>query len=197
MPKQLRKFLGWLILLIVIAVVLIKVVNIKDIFLKNMYPTKYSEYVYTYSEENNIDPFLVFAVIKTESNFNSDVVSNSKAMGLMQLLEKTAEEVVINDIEEESFSKEVLFEPEENIKIGTRYFASLLKRYDDNYLIALAAYNAGIGNVDEWIQKGIIKKDGSDIENIPYKETNNYVRKIVRDYEIYKNLYEENLQNDN
>lgn len=193
MPKQLRKFLGLLILLIVIAVVLIKVVNIKDVLLKSMYPTKYSEYVYTYSEENDIDPLLVFAVIKTESNFNSDVVSNSKAMGLMQILEKTAEEVVINDIEEESFSKEILFEPEENIKIGTRYFASLLKRYDDNYLIALAAYNAGIGNVDEWIQEGIIKKDGSDIENIPYKETNNYVRKIVRDYEIYKSLYEENM----
>lgn len=65
----------------------------------------------------------------------------------------------------------------------------LLEKYDDNYLIALAAYNAGIGNVDEWIRKGIIKKDGSDIENIPYKETNNYVRKIVRDYKIYQELY--------
>ncbi len=66
----------------------------------------------------------------------------------------------------------------------------LLEKYN-NYPVALAAYNAGIGNVDEWIQKGIIKKDGSDIENIPYKETNNYVRKIVRDYRIYQDLYEE------
>ena len=55
--------------------------------------------------------------------------------------------------------------------------------------IALAAYNAGIGTVDNWLEKEIIKKDGSDIENIPYKETNNYVRKILRDYKIYEKLY--------
>jgi xanthine/uracil permease len=58
-----------------------------------------------------------------------------------------------------------------------------------NYLLALAAYNAGIGNVEEWINLGIIKPDGTDIENIPFKETNMYVRKILRDYEIYKKLY--------
>ncbi len=55
--------------------------------------------------------------------------------------------------------------------------------------MAIAAYNAGIGNVDRWIAEGIIKEDGSDIENIPYKETNNYVRKIIRDYGIYEKLY--------
>lgn len=66
----------------------------------------------------------------------------------------------------------------------------MLEKYN-NYPVALAAYNAGIGNVDEWIKKGIIKKDGSDIENIPYKETNNYVRKIIRDYRIYRELYNE------
>lgn len=67
----------------------------------------------------------------------------------------------------------------------------LLQKYNNEYEIALAAYNAGIGTVDEWIQKGIIKKDGTDIENIPYKETNNYVRKIIRDYKIYQELYNE------
>lgn len=58
-----------------------------------------------------------------------------------------------------------------------------------NFYLAVAAYNAGIGTVDRWIEEGIIKEDGSDIENIPYKETNNYVRKIIRDYEIYEKLY--------
>ena len=56
--------------------------------------------------------------------------------------------------------------------------------------VALAAYNAGSGNVDKWIKDGIIKADGSDIENIPYKETNTYVRKIMRDYKIYKQLWQ-------
>ena len=53
----------------------------------------------------------------------------------------------------------------------------------------MAAYNAGMGTVSSWIEEGIIKADGSDIENIPYKETNMYVRKIMRDYEIYQKLY--------
>ena len=74
------------------------------------------------------------------------------------------------------------------MQIGTCYLATLLKRYE-NKEIALAAYNAGIGTVDNWIDKGIIKADGSDIENIPYKETNYYVRKILRDYEFYNELY--------
>ena len=56
-------------------------------------------------------------------------------------------------------------------------------------MLALTAYNAGIGNVQTWINSGVIRKDGADIENIPYKETNNYVRKIIRDYKIYMSLY--------
>ena len=75
-----------------------------------------------------------------------------------------------------------------NINIGTKYLETLLKKYN-NLEVALAAYNAGIGTVDNWINKGIIKKDGSDIEKIPYKETNNYVRKILRDYKIYQKIY--------
>ena len=89
-----------------------------------------------------------------------------------------------------NISEENLFNPELNIKIGLKYFTSLLEKYDNNYNLAIIAYNAGIGNVDKWIQDGIIKDDGTDIENVPFKETNNYVRKILRDYEIYKDLYE-------
>lgn len=127
MPKQLRKFFVGLILLIVIAVILIKVVNIQDIIMKKMYPKEYSEYVYTYSKENNVDPLLIFAIIKAESNFDSDVISHSNAMGLMQILEKTAQEVMVNQIEEE-FSKDMLFNPEENIKIGTKYFSRIVRK---------------------------------------------------------------------
>ncbi len=127
MPKQLRKIFVGLVLLIVIAVILIKVVNIQDIIMKKMYPKEYSEYVYTYAEENDLDPLLIFAVIKAESNFDSDVVSHSNAMGLMQILERTAREVVVNEIEEE-FSKDMLFNPEENIKIGTKYFSRIIRK---------------------------------------------------------------------
>jgi len=73
--------------------------------------------------------------------------------------------------------------------LGTKYFADLLELYNGNTNLALTAYNAGIGNVATWIETGIIKKDGSDIENIPFKETRGYVRKIVRNYRIYKTMY--------
>ena len=155
-----------------------------------MYPIKYSEYVYKYSEEYNVDPIMVFAIIKAESNFNPNVVSSSKAIGLMQLMDTTAEEIA-GKLGVEFMKGASLYNPELNIRFGTKYFAQLMKEYNDNYLLALTAYNAGIGNVKKWIEQGIIKADGSDIENIPFKETNNYVRKIVRDYKIYKDLYAE------
>ena len=84
--------------------------------------------------------------------------------------------------------KENLLNSEININLGTKYLSILIEKYQ-NIEVAITAYNAGIGTVDNWIEKGIIKSDGSDIENIPYKETNNYVRKILRDYKIYEKIY--------
>ena len=94
-----------------------------------------------------------------------------------------------NNIElNEKNIKEELMDVYKNIEIGTCYLSSLMEKYK-NKEVALAAYNAGTGTVDEWIKSNIIKSDGTNIENIPYKETNNYVRKILRDYKIYEDLY--------
>ena len=82
-----------------------------------------------------------------------------------------------------------ILEPDININLGTKYISMLIQKYE-NINLALAAYNAGSGNVDGWIEKGTLKNDGSDIENVPFKETNNYVRKILRDYEIYTKVYD-------
>ena len=189
MSKFLKKIaIIILILIFIILIGIFKIFNFKDYILKNIYPTTYSEYVYKYSEENGIDPLLTFAIIKAESNFNKDAVSNSNAIGLMQIVESTAKEIAEKDLEL-SFSTDLLNSPEYNIKIGTAYYAKLLKKYNGNMGLSLAAYNAGIGKVDGWIKDGTIKEDGSDLENIPYKETNNYVRKILRDYNIYKQIY--------
>ena len=180
--------------LIIVGVILFLIFLIFVIFkpqnwiLKKLYKLDYGEYVYKYAEENDVDPYLIFAIIKAESNFSRNIESSSGAIGLMQLMESTAVEKA-NEIGEEVVVKEALFNPEINIKIGTSYYAYLIKHYKGNEHLALAAYNAGIGNVDRWIKEGTIKEDGSDLENIPYKETNNYVRKILRNYKIYKELY--------
>lgn len=186
--KIVRKSFIYLFIFLAL-IIFLKLINIQDIILKKIYVKDYSEYVYEYATEYNVDPLLVFAVIKAESNFKKDATSTSNAIGLMQLMENTAIETG-EKVDEKINSKEELYNPKINVKIGIKYLSELLERYDGNLGIALAAYNAGIGNVTEWIQKGIIKKDGTNIENIPFKETNNYVRKILRDYEIYREIYE-------
>lgn len=190
MTKKLVKRMIILIILLAIILGLFKVIRIQDMVLKKMYPITYQEYVEKYANQNEVDKYMIYAIIKAESNFKPEVKSQSEAIGLMQLLEETAVEMS-NSIENQTVTKEELYEPETNIKLGTTYYSYLLEHYKGNNVLALTAYNAGMGNVDTWIKTGVIQEDGSDIENIPYKETNNYVRKILRDYQIYLKLYEQ------
>ena len=179
-----------LIILSIIIFVIVFLIFARIPILKIMYPTTYEEAVLVFSEEYNVDKNLILALIKAESNFDEDAISNRNAIGLMQLMEETAVDVANKngiELDDENIQEE-LCDVYKNIEIGTAYIASLLGRYE-NKEVALAAYNAGIGTVDNWIEKGIINKDGTDIENVPYKETNYYVRKILRDYEIYQELY--------
>ena len=186
MLKLLKKLLFILVILIIISYILFGVFKVQDRILINIYRIKYEEYVLKYSEQYSVDKNLIYAIIKAESNFNENAVSNKGATGLMQLMPTTAIQLgrTINvDCNEEN-----LKDVDININLGVKYISNLIEKYN-NIDVALSAYNAGTGNVDNWIEKGIIKKDGSDVENIPYKETNNYVRKILRDYKIYKKLY--------
>ena len=175
------------IICLIIIVIFIVAINYKYL-LKIIYKTDYKEYVEKYAEEYGIDPLLVYSIIKAESNFKEGATSNRGAIGLMQLLDKTAKEVAENNVMEYETGV-TLYNAEKNIKLGIIYLSSLKNIYN-NVPVMLAAYNAGIGNVNRWIENGTIKSDGSDIENIPFKETNTYVRKILKDYKIYKKLYE-------
>ena len=176
-----------LIVLIAIITLLIVIFANKNTIMKVFYITKYSEYVEKYSKEYDVDKYLIFACIKAESNFNEKAESKKGAKGLMQLMDSTGQEIAkgLNM----TIDNDDLFEPEINIKLGTKYISKMFKKYE-NIELALAAYNAGSGNVDSWINSGKLEADGSNAENIPFKETNNYVRKILKDYRIYKELYE-------
>ena len=188
--KKLRKLLNKIILFTILIVIIVFIFDnfdyIKNIVLTKIYKLDYSEYVEEFSKEYNVDKYLVFAIIKAESNFQENAVSGKQAKGLMQLMYSTAEEVAKQiDID---LNEQNILEPKININLGTKYISILIQKYN-NINLALTAYNAGSGNVDSWIDDGTLKRDGSDIENVPFTETNNYVRKILRDYKIYKQLY--------
>ncbi len=187
MTKKLLKIIVILLFICAIIYLVFGVFEVHKIIIRQIYPQKYSEYVEAYSNEYGVDSLLVYAIIKAESNFEPDVVSKSNAVGLMQLMDTTAEDTAKKLGME--YEKDELKDPETNIKLGTKYFSTLYESYK-SVPIALTAYNAGSGNVDKWIQEETISADGSDIENIPFRETNNYVRKILRDYEIYKKIYQ-------
>ncbi len=181
---NLRKKVILLIIIFLIAG-LFSFITYNVIMRKVLYNTAHEEIIYKYAEEYDVDAMLIFAIIKNESNFDKEIISNKNAIGLMQLLETTAEEIGL----ELGLDNIDLKDEETNINIGTKYFSYLMNKYSENYMLSLAAYNAGQGNVDKWIEQGIITKDGDNLENIPFKETNMYVRKVSRDYEIYKKLY--------
>ena len=175
---------------LIILILIVFLIVLKNKIQRIFYPKLHEEFVSMYSDKYGVDENLIFAVIKAESNFQEDAVSHKDALGLMQIMKETAEDVARKyniEIDFNNSEREIL-NVQNNIKIGTKYLAVLLEKYK-NIEVAVAAYNAGIGTVDNWIEKEIIKSDGSDIENIPYKETNNYVRKILRNYKIYQDLY--------
>ncbi len=181
------------IFLIVIVLIFLIIFSFKDKLLTIIYPRTYNEIVEKYAKEYNIQEDFILAVIKAESNFDNKIKSHKGAIGLMQIMEDTAIEIASKEglQIDESNVKEKLLDPDININIGTKYLQELIEKYD-NIELALTAYNAGTGNVNKWIEDGIIKKDGSNIEKVPFKETNKYVRTILRNYRIYREIYQNN-----
>lgn len=128
--------------------------DLTDKILAKLYPTQYSEHVEKYSEEFNVDKNLIYAIIKAESNFNPEAKSSREAVGLMQIMESTAEETA----QKLNIKIEDLHNPETNIMLGVKYFADLIDVFNGNYKLAIIAYNAGMGNVQKWIEEDIIRR---------------------------------------
>lgn len=156
---------------------------------KAMYPVKYKEYVLEYSAKYDLDPYLVFAMIKVESNFKPDAMSPRNARGLMQITDKTGKWGA-GILKLENYTMDSLYNPETNINIGCWYFKSLLKEFWNDMNLALAAYNGGSGNVREWLKDGSLSNTGKSLDRIPFKETESYVKKVDDCLTAYKKLYE-------
>lgn len=155
---------------------------------KYLYPFPHQTLVYQYAEKNNLDPFLVAAIIRTESKFLPRARSPRGAFGLMQMMPETAQWVARESGEPE-FRLENLAEPEVSIRMGTWYLANLYREFKGNPILMLAAYNGGRGNVKEWVARYGWDGSFSDAGQIPFKETREYVARVLHSQKRYADLY--------
>lgn len=159
---------------------------------RNLYrfPLAYWEMIQQKAQERELDPYLILALIRQESLFDPQARSPASALGLMQLLPSTASRVA-RQIGVSPPSNEQLLQPEINLALGTQYLRDLLQRYSNDWLKAIAAYNAGEAAVDRW-EKEILTEDPEEfVERIPYLETRGYIKLVMRNHRIYRRLYDQ------
>ncbi len=149
------------------------------------YPQAYWDVIRAHAEKNNVDPYLIIALIRQESLFDAAAVSPANAYGLMQLLPTTAAQLTHLPLNDGS----ALTDPAFNIRLGTAYLRGLLNRYQGSVILALSAYNAGERAADKWrVRSGHLEPD-EFIENISYGETRQYVKLVLRNYRTYGRMY--------
>ena len=175
MKKVLRLF----VMIFILSILMSYAIGIVEV--------KYKEEIDECAKLYGLDENLIYAVIFTESKFNPLAESDKGAMGLMQITPDTALWCA-GKLGDELLASEITV-PEINIKVGCFYLDYLIKRYGGEETAALAAYNAGAGNVDEWLCNEKYSPDGKKIENTPFTETTDYIKKISLYKKIYAFLY--------
>ncbi len=188
-----RKRSGWLGFVMIIVLIAFLAAAGYYSYRKWIYaehPLKYTEYVESYSREYGIDKYLVYAVIKTESGYDSTAVSNVGARGLMQIMEDSFEWIKFKLGDEDTVYAD-MFIAEENIRYGCFLLGYLYDEFG-NVEAAMAAYHAGRGAVNSWLEDPAYSSDGIHLDVIPISDTAHYVNKITTALETYKELYEYN-----
>ena len=184
--KSARRKTAAFMLLFAAAVIAMAAVTSVSV-MRALYPIKYPEIVAVYSERYSVDKELIYAVIKSESSFVPDAVSEAGALGLMQIMPDTLDWLCGKTGENLSF--ENLKEPDVSVRCGTFMLRLLLDEFGSEDT-ALAAYHAGRGRVNEWLADDSVSPDGKTLDNIPFRDTAHYVSKVTRAKNIYRNLYD-------
>ncbi|HMB82712.1 MAG TPA: transglycosylase SLT domain-containing protein [Terriglobales bacterium] len=153
-----------------------------------LFPKAYWTDLRKYSVLNGLDPYLVASLIRQESEFNALALSRANAVGLMQLLPKTGK-TVAKQVKLKGYSAPQLYTPAVNLQLGTRYFKEMVDKYNGQFEYALAAYNAGTDRVGDWLGQGHYRDAQEFVESIPFTETREYVQAILRNANVYRQLY--------
>jgi peptidoglycan lytic transglycosylase len=157
-------------------------------WLRFCYPLAFWEVVERESATRSLDAYLVAALIRQESLFDTSARSSANALGLMQILPATGERLA-TESGKPGFQSERLLDPADNIALGTLYLQELLGRYDGDLPRGLAAYNAGEAAVDKWQRRYPDVQDDEFVESISYRETRSYVKRVLANRRLYQALY--------
>jgi soluble lytic murein transglycosylase len=172
----------FVILLLAAAVALVAV----NRFAAWSYPQDYAAEVTKYAKEYDLPQELLYALIRTESGFDARAVSSADARGLTQITPETFRWLQTKT--GENLPLESLFEPAVSVRYGAFFLRMLLDEFGETPT-ALAAYHAGRGQVNRWLQDPAVAPDGRNLENIPFVETKNYVQKVTKAQKRYQMLY--------
>jgi soluble lytic murein transglycosylase len=165
--------------------------SMKDAAREITLPLRHEDIIRQQAADKDLDPALIAGVIYAESKF-SDQTSHAGARGLMQITPPTAE-AIAQRTGGVRFEQEDLADPQVNISYGAWYLRHMLDRYGDNVVLALAAYNAGQGNVDKWIAQARAEDRELTIEAIPFAETRAYVDRVLEARDDYRSAYRSEL----
>lgn len=157
-------------------------------FLRLVFPISYREEVQVAADHYELDPWLVYAMLRVESHFNPQATSAKGAVGLMQLMPDTAKWIA-EQRGLERFKVADLYLPGTNVEFGCWYLRSLLNRFNGDETVALAAYNGGLARVQEWLEKKKWTGERETLNQIPFPETRRYVRQVLSVREWYAWLY--------
>ena len=138
-----------------------------DTVMNTAYPRKYDEYVTYYAGKYQIDPYILYSIIRTESNFNPQAESDVGARGLMQITEITFDWIKTKIAPDEPLTFDDLYDPEVNIRFGSYFISYCLQRYDDDLATAAAAYHSGLGTVDTLLADSQYSQDGKVLDAFP------------------------------
>lgn len=187
--KTFAKIVGWMLFIaIIVGCSVFAIGKFSDFIYKESYPKKYSEYVAKYSQEFGVDENLVYAVIRSESGFNPNAVSEVDAKGLMQITEDTFYWAHSRMDNPSDVTYDDIFDSEVNIKYGV-YILRLLHDEFQQESTSIAAYHAGWGVVKGWLENPEYSSDGTVIDNIPGSKTNSYVKTVLAAKATYKKIY--------
>lgn len=159
-----------------------------DVRWKLVYPLHYYNDVKKYAEAAGNNPPLMLSIVREESYFNPSAKSYAGAIGLMQLMPQTASEIAVKH----GVKMFTLYNPQQNLLLGNNYYAFLRSQLSGMDVSAIAAYNGGVGSVNSWKQSIYYNDTDEFVEQIPYPETKNYVKKVFRSYWNYIRIYSGN-----